>query len=87
MASLGAYLFSFLQLMGIYFEGWLPTVSVQVFQVAPFPLGYRTESLQMSGLDEAEGENDCLAWFWPVRSGVTQNHFRPTWQLLLTPHV
>jgi simple sugar transport system permease protein len=34
----GAYLFSFLQLMGIYFQGWLPDVPAQVFQVAPFPL-------------------------------------------------
>lgn len=25
----------FLQLMGIYFQGWLPTVPSQVFQVAP----------------------------------------------------
>ena len=37
-AAIGAYLFSFLQLMGIYFQGWLPTVPAQVFQVAPFPL-------------------------------------------------
>jgi simple sugar transport system permease protein len=37
-AAAGAYLFAFLQLMGIYFQGWLPTVPAQVFQVAPFPL-------------------------------------------------
>ena len=37
-AAAGAYLFSFLQLMGIYFQGWLPSVPAQVFQVAPFPL-------------------------------------------------
>jgi simple sugar transport system permease protein len=37
-AAIGAYLFSFLQLMGIYFQGWLPAVPAQVFQVAPFPL-------------------------------------------------
>jgi simple sugar transport system permease protein len=37
-AAAGAYLFSFLQLMGIYFQGWLPGVPAQVFQVAPFPL-------------------------------------------------
>jgi hypothetical protein len=24
--------------MGIYFQGWLPSVPAQVFQVAPFPL-------------------------------------------------
>jgi ABC-type uncharacterized transport system permease subunit len=37
-AAMGAYLFSFLQVMGIYFQGWLPSVPAQVFQVAPFPL-------------------------------------------------
>jgi len=37
-AAAGAYLFSFLQLMGIFFQGWLPDVPSQVFQVAPFPL-------------------------------------------------
>jgi len=37
-AAVGAYLFSFLQLMGIYLQGWLPGVPAQVFQVAPFPL-------------------------------------------------
>jgi ABC-type uncharacterized transport system permease subunit len=34
----GAYLFSFLQVMGIYLQAWLPSVPAQVFQVAPFPL-------------------------------------------------
>lgn len=37
-AALGAYLFSFLQVIGIYCQGWLPSVPAQVFQVAPFPL-------------------------------------------------
>jgi simple sugar transport system permease protein len=37
-AAIGAYLFSFLQVMGIYFQGWFPSVPAQVFQVAPFPL-------------------------------------------------
>jgi simple sugar transport system permease protein len=37
-AAAGAYLFSFLQMMGIYFQGWLPSIPSQVFQVAPFPL-------------------------------------------------
>jgi len=37
-AAMGAYLFSFLQVFGIYCQGWLPTVPAQVFQVAPFPL-------------------------------------------------
>lgn len=37
-AAAGAYLFSFLQILGIYFQGWIPSVPAQVFQVAPFPL-------------------------------------------------
>jgi simple sugar transport system permease protein len=36
--ALGAYLFAFLQIMGIHFQGWWPSVPAQVFQVAPFPL-------------------------------------------------
>jgi simple sugar transport system permease protein len=37
-AAFGAYLFAFLQIIGIYLQGWLPSVPTQVFQVAPFPL-------------------------------------------------
>lgn len=37
-AALGAYLFSFLQVMSIYFQEWIPSVPAQVFQVLPFPL-------------------------------------------------
>ena len=37
-AAIGAYLFSFLQVMGIYFQGWWTGVPAQLFQVAPFPL-------------------------------------------------
>lgn len=37
-AAAGAYLFALLQVMGIYFQGWLPSIPAQVFQVAPFPL-------------------------------------------------
>ncbi len=37
-AAAGAYLFAFLQVMGIYLQGWLPSIPAQVFQVAPFPL-------------------------------------------------
>ena len=36
-AALGAYLFSFLQVLGIYLQEWFPSVPTQVFQVAPFP--------------------------------------------------
>ena len=37
-AAAGAYLFAFLQVMGIYLQEWLPSVPSQVFQAAPFPL-------------------------------------------------
>jgi simple sugar transport system permease protein len=37
-AAIGAYLFSFLQVMSIYLQAWWPDVPAQVFQVAPFPL-------------------------------------------------
>lgn len=37
-AAAGAYLFSSLQVLGIFFQEWLPTIPSQVFQVAPFPL-------------------------------------------------
>lgn len=37
-AAFGAYLFAFLQVMGIHFQGWWPSIPAQVFQVAPFPL-------------------------------------------------
>jgi ABC-type uncharacterized transport system permease subunit len=37
-AAAGAYLFSFLQVIGIYFQAWFPGIPAQLFQVAPFPL-------------------------------------------------
>jgi general nucleoside transport system permease protein len=37
-AAAGAYLFSFLQVLGIFLQEWLPSIPFQVFQVAPFPL-------------------------------------------------
>ncbi len=36
--ALGAYLFAFLQVIGIPLQSWCPSVPSQVFQVAPFPL-------------------------------------------------
>ncbi|PLY14841.1 MAG: ABC transporter permease [Sedimenticola sp.] len=36
--ALGAYLFAFLQVIGITLQGVWPSVPAQVFQVAPFPL-------------------------------------------------
>jgi len=35
---LGAYLFGTLQLIGIYFQDFFPSIPAQIFQVAPFPL-------------------------------------------------
>ena len=37
-AAMGAYLFAFLQIMGIQLQGLFPSIPAQVFQVAPFPL-------------------------------------------------
>lgn len=37
-AAAGAYLFAFLQIMGIHLQGWFPSIPPQVFQTAPFPL-------------------------------------------------
>jgi len=37
-AAAGAYLFSFLQVLGIFLQEWFPSIPSQVFQVAPFPL-------------------------------------------------
>jgi general nucleoside transport system permease protein len=37
-AAAGAYLFALLQVMGIYLQGWFPSIPAQVFQTAPFPL-------------------------------------------------
>ncbi len=37
-AAFGAYLFAFLQVIGIHLQGLWPSVPAQVFQVAPFPL-------------------------------------------------
>ncbi len=36
--AFGAYFFGFLQIMGIVFQGWWPSIPAQVFQVAPFPM-------------------------------------------------
>ncbi|VEN74857.1 ABC transporter permease [Candidatus Desulfarcum epimagneticum] len=37
-AVLGACFFSFLQIAGIYFQGWFPSIPAQALQIAPFPL-------------------------------------------------
>ena len=37
-AALGAYFFSFLQVMGINFQSWFTYIPAQIFNTAPFPL-------------------------------------------------
>ncbi len=49
----GAFFFSLLQVMGIYFQGWFPSVPAQVFQVAPFPLMIFTLLLMNIGQKES----------------------------------
>lgn len=52
-AAMGAYLFAFLQVIGIYLQGWLPSIPSQVFQVAPFPLMIFTLVLMHAAQQEA----------------------------------
>jgi ABC-type uncharacterized transport system permease subunit len=52
-AALGAYAFAFLQVMGIYLQGWFPSIPAQVFQVAPFPLMIFTLALMSLTQNEA----------------------------------
>ena len=56
-AAAGAYFFSFLQVIGIYAQTWLPSVPAQVFQVAPFPLMIFTLALMHLAQKEA-----VLSW-------------------------
>ena len=61
--AFGAYLFSFLQVMGIQFQGLWPSVPAQVFQVAPFPLMIFTLVLMYAaqqGSGEAVGRRSWL---------------------------
>jgi simple sugar transport system permease protein len=51
-AAAGAYLFSFLQVIGIHLQGWFPSVPAQVFQVAPFPLMIFTLLLMNRGQEK-----------------------------------
>jgi simple sugar transport system permease protein len=53
-AAAGAYLFSFLQVSGIYLQGWFPAIPAQVFQVAPFPLMIFTLVLMHWGQKDPE---------------------------------
>jgi ABC-type uncharacterized transport system permease subunit len=61
--AFGAYLFAFLQVMGIQFQGLWPSVPAQVFQVAPFPLMIFTLVLMYAaqqGSEEAGGQPSRL---------------------------
>lgn len=61
-AAFGAYLFAFLQIMGIQFQELWPSVPAQVFQVAPFPLMIFTLTLMhaaQTGSLERTGE---ISW-------------------------
>lgn len=52
-AAAGAYLFALLQVMGIYFQGWFPSIPAQVFQTAPFPLMIFILVLMFAGQQES----------------------------------
>ena len=52
-AAAGAYLFALLQVMGIYFQGWFPSIPTQVFQTAPFPLMIFILVLMYAGQQES----------------------------------
>ncbi|CAD7845228.1 MAG: ABC transporter, permease protein 2 (cluster 11, riboflavin/purine nucleoside/unknown) [Olavius algarvensis Delta 4 endosymbiont] len=52
-AAAGAFLFAFLQVMGIYLQGWFPSLPSQVFQVAPFPLMIFTLLLMSASQNES----------------------------------
>lgn len=52
--ALGAYLFSFLQVMGIQMQGVWPSIPSQVFQVAPFPLMIFTLALMHTAKRSAD---------------------------------
>ena len=69
--AFGAYLFSFLQVMGIQFQGLWPSVPAQVFQVAPFPLMIFTLVLMyvaQQGSGEAVGRP---SWLNPIAAKLS----------------
>lgn len=49
----GAYMFALLQIIGIYFQGWFPSIPAQVFQTAPFPLMIFTLILMFASQQES----------------------------------
>jgi general nucleoside transport system permease protein len=58
-AAFGAYLFSFLQWLGLVLQAQLPSVPTQVLQVAPFPLMILT--LLLVNISDAEWVDRMLA--------------------------
>lgn len=62
----GAYLFGFLQLMGIYFQDAFTTIPPQIFQVAPFPLMIFTLVI----IHFSHRRNDVLARWLQLFSGT-----------------
>lgn len=72
-AALGAYLFSFLQVLGIYLQGWFPSIPAQVFQVAPFPLMIFTlvlmNRVQKDSLHEWSGHSSWKKSLLRILSG------------------
>jgi ABC-type uncharacterized transport system permease subunit len=70
----GAYLFSFLQILGIYLQEWLPSVPAQVFQVAPFPLMIFT--LLLMSLSQKESLSQLASgkpWLRPFLKAFSGN--------------
>jgi simple sugar transport system permease protein len=84
-AAAGAYLFSLLQVLGIYFQEWLPSVPSQVFQVAPFPLMIFTLVIMSFAQKEsvllwAEGKGrikSLLSFFSGMAPSALGKPFRP----------
>jgi simple sugar transport system permease protein len=58
-AAFGAYLFAFLQWLGLVFQSKLPGIPTQVLQVAPFPLMILT--LLLVNISDAEWVSRILA--------------------------
>ena len=70
--AFGAYLFSFLQVVGIQLQGLWPSVPAQVFQVAPFPLLIFTLILMYAA---QKGSGDVVSrappWFRRVAAALS----------------
>jgi len=84
-AAAGAYLFAFLQVLGIYLQEWMPSVPSQVFQVAPFPLMIFTLLVMSFAQNEsvrrwAEGKarvNSLLGFFSGMAPSALGKPYRP----------